>query len=356
MVKSGNALRVLLVDDSQQVRKAMSLLIEKELSPVKITQAANGSQALQYTADTDFDLVCLDLSMPVMDGFTFLRMFRTRHKTPVLVVSSLVDIIYVDRALEMGADAFLGKPGDFQRDEEGMREELRLKLYKLLPEVMRKRRAQAKAKILEEVKGQAEKGKYPTGDFPVVVVGCSSGGPPTIQYLLSALPREIDGAVIIAQHMPLGFIGTMVERLKRLLTVPMKEAADGEEIRPGMVYFCPGGVHTVVRKREGIYPILVTEKPKGKDISPSVDMLFESAANAFKSRLTGMILTGMGRDGSVGVVKVKGLGGEVVAESDATAAIYGMPREAVATGSVDKVLPLPEISTLLIKKLVTVLG
>lgn len=348
MVKPPITIKVLVVDDSQQIRKALRTIVSEELAPVDVAEAKNGRVALEEVAKTSFDLILLDLSMPEMDGFTFLRLLRARYVTPVLVVSSLNDIIYVERALEMGANAFLGKPGDFYRNQGAIREELRLKLQKLLPKPILQSRVRHVPPFLEEVEKEAPSLKRSGLGFPVVVIGCSSGGPPTLQYLLSGIPTEVHGAIIIAQHMPRGFTSGMVERLKRLLKVNMKEAKDGDRVVSGVVYFCPGGMNMRV-VREGGAILLTSQRPRERDISPNVDMLFESAAEVFGERLTGIVLTGMGRDGSEGVKKIKAAGGCVLAESNETAAIYGMPKEAAATGCVDTVLALPDISTALIK-------
>lgn len=341
-------LKVLIVDDSPQVRKSLKSVVVWELSPVEITEAQNGRVALEKAAMEEYDLILLDLSMPEMDGFTFLRLFRARSKTPVLVVSSLNDIIYVDRALDMGASAFLGKPGDISRNQDAIREEFRLKLQRLLPRPVLSSRVRQRSPFMEERPKAVFPARKAHGDFPVVAIGCSSGGPPTLQFLLSGVPGEIRGAVIIAQHMPRGFTTGMVERLKRLMPLDMSEASDGDEIREGTIYFCPGGMNMKVATA-GDKPVLVAEKPGPRDIAPNVDMLFTSAAQVFGKRLTGIVLTGMGRDGAEGVKEVKARGGTVYAESDETAAIYGMPREAAATGCVDTVMALPDISIALIR-------
>lgn len=344
MIRNGKPLRVLIVDDSARVRKAFSGLVETELTPVEVATAGNGALALERIAAGDFDLVLLDLSMPVMDGFTFLRVYRTRSQTPVLVVSALSDIENVERVMELGANAFMAKPADLAKNEESVREEFRLKLQKLLPR---------RTLLNFMAKGQSRPVKAQPqveGEFPVVVIGSSSGGPPSLQYLLSGLPTRLDGAVIIAQHMPKGFMAGMVERLKRLFSLDIREAAHGNEVERGVIYFCPGGVHMEVTMKAGV-PRFTALTPLDRDISPSVDRLFTSAAATFGQRLMGIVLTGMGKDGSLGVRSIKEAGGTVLAESDETAAIFGMPREAAATGCVDVVAPLTDLSIALTKKI-----
>lgn len=347
-MQDSNVLNVLIVDDSAKIRKALSTLVAAELNPSQVTTAENGVKALEKISRKTFDLILLDLSMPEMDGFTFLRLLRSRCATPVLVVSAMNDILYVDRALEMGANAFMSKPGDLERNEQSIKAEFRAKTAKLLPrEVLLRNFARLEtetAPSLMEMRGKPLK----SGDFPVVAIGCSSGGPPTLQYLLSGLPKEMKAAIVIAQHMPKGFTYGMVERLKRMMQLPIREASGGDEVVPGEIYFCPGGINMRIDNLGG-RPLFVANQPKDKELTPNVDLLFETAADTFGKRLMGIVLTGMGRDGSEGVKRIKSQGGTVLAESDATATIYGMPREAALTGCVDTVLPLPQISVELIR-------
>lgn len=337
-------LKVLIIDDSHQMRRTISALVKKELAPVEVHTAENGRVGLLKATRVNPQLVILDLSMPEMDGFTFLRLFRARYDTPVMVLSSLDDLIYIERAIQMGANSFLGKPGDMAVNEDAIGAEFRMKIGKLLPyELLKRRKVQPERAPRPAPEGAA---MASSGDFTVVVIGCSSGGPDTLQFLLSALPEKIKAAILIAQHMPKGFTGGMAERLQRMMRVPIKEVCEGDEILPGRVYFCPGGMNAAIVS-DGHTSTVKLSHPKGKEVSPNVDLLFRSAAQVFGSRTTGIVLTGMGRDGSEGVRKIKEAGGTVIAESVETAAIYGMPREAAATGCVDSILPLQGIAKIL---------
>lgn len=286
------------------------------------------------------DLVFLDLDMPVMDGFTFLRLFRARSSAPVYVVSAHSELANVERALDLGATGFLSKPSDPYRHLDSIAEEVCLKIGTVVRQ--RERRLSGRAGTR-----QALCRALAPGPFPVIAVGASTGGPSTLQYLLTSLPLDLGAAVLIAQHMPAGFTECFARRLESLLRIPVKEACAGDEVLPGRVLICPGGRHLVVRG--GNRPRVDLEADGGALWVPSVDRLFSSASEVFGSRLTAVVLTGMGRDGAEGVREVKARGGRVLAEAQETAAIFGMPRQAAATGCVDELLPLPELAVRFIR-------
>lgn len=341
---SASGARVLVVDDSPYARQVLRRILEADPLVASVQGAGNGQVALQSALKSPPDLVTLDLEMPVMDGFTFLRLFRRRCQAPVLVVSSHADLCNVERALELGASGFVSKPENPYRDLEVIAAELRLKLRQhwlpaasSAPGAAGWIAAEGSSLVVSLRRG-----------FPVVVIGCSSGGPPTLQYLLSGLPQTPRAAVLVAQHMPAGFTEAFARRLDTLLAVTVREAEAGDPVCPGEVLVAPGGSHLVVRG-EGDAAFLDVVPAVGESCAPSVDLLFESAAQAFGPRLTAVVLTGMGRDGSRGVRRVKEAGGEVLAESEETAAIYGMPKQAAATGCVDRLLPLPELAVHLMR-------
>ncbi len=333
--------RVLVVDDSPFVRRFLRGVLASEPWVGSVDGAANGQTALAKALRTAPDLVTLDLHMPVMDGFSFLRLFRARSEAPVLVVSAYADLENVERALALGATGFISKPEDPYRNLESIAEELRLKARLALTRPA----AGPKARPAQGPEGP---GPGAAAAFPVVAIGASSGGPPTVQYLLSGLQAETRAAFLVAQHMPPGFTESFARRLDRLLPVRVCEAAQGDRVAPGTVLVAAGGRNMTVR-RLGDDVRVVLEPPEDDLYVPNVDRLLESAARVFGDRLTAVILTGMGRDGARGVEAVKRCGGRVIAESERTAAIYGMPREAAATGFVDEVLPLPEIAVRLIR-------
>ncbi|HSH69557.1 MAG TPA: chemotaxis protein CheB, partial [Deferrisomatales bacterium] len=332
MRRSGR--RVLVVDDSPYTRQVLREMLEAEPLVGEVEVAGNGQIALDKALRKPPDLVLLDLQMPVMDGFTFLRLFRRHSAAPVLVVSALRDLAQAEKSLELGASGFIAKPADAYRELKLISRELSAKLREHLAGA----RPAAPASAPSGAGGAA---------FPVVVIGSSSGGPPTLQYLLTGLPASLAAAVLIAQHLPPGFTESFAQRLDGLIPHPVREAQDGQSLTPGEVVICPGGRNLAVRPGSG-RERLTLENPRSTLQVPSVDRLFTSAAEVLGPRVTAFVLTGMGRDGSEGVRAVKAAGGIVYAESEETAAIYGMPREAAATGCVEEVLPLPEIAVRLI--------
>jgi two-component system chemotaxis response regulator CheB len=350
--------RVLVIDDSPHVRRVLAKLLTEEIDGAQVDTAGNGQMAMSRAGRSDYDLITLDLNMPVMDGYTFLRLLRKRIKTPVLAVSSITDSADIELALELGVDGVLTKPTDPHRQMETIREELRLKIRQLLPDTIFTKEKVAEldqSKLFSDAAGgggaDRNQGTPAPLPCPVVVIGCSSGGPPTLQYLLSGLPPVINAIVVVAQHMPSGFTTNMSDRLNRLLRVPVKELCDSVVVEPGTVLFCPGGHDVRLESSDGrVYAkIEAAQGESAKWGTPSVDKLFESAAEVYGERVLGLVLTGMGKDGADGVRAIKAKKGRVIAESQATAAIYGMPKEAVLTGCVDEQLPLPDIAINLIK-------
>lgn len=180
--------------------------------------------------------------------------------------------------------------------------------------------------------------------FDVVAIGASTGGPPALQDIFSAFERQVPFAFVVSQHMPPGFTRAFAERLNRLSVFSVKEAEDRDPLIPGTVLIAPGGLNLVCEKSEGIAIARIVPPIPEERYTPSVNMMFASCAEIYGNRMMAVVLTGMGDDGSRGLRRVKELGGFVVAESNETAAVYGMPREAVATGFVDRVLPLHSIA------------
>lgn len=335
--------RVLLVDDSPYTRQVLREMLEAEPLVGEVDSAGNGRIALDKALHRPPDLVLLDLQMPVMDGFTFLRLFRGHSAAPVLVISALTELQYVEKALDLGASGFIAKPTDAYRDLKSIGRELQAKLRVHLGNAPEPGTHAARVPPPPPLLSPSADGE----PFPVVVIGSSSGGPPTLQYLLTSLPSTLRAAVLIAQHLPPGFTQSFAQRLNNLIAPPVGEARDGQPVEAGTVVISPGGRNLAVRNGPG-GARLYLEEPGSTVQVPSVNRLFTTAAEVLGPRVTGFVLTGMGRDGADGVRAVKAAGGVVYAESEETAAIYGMPREAAATGCVEELLPLPEIATRLI--------
>ena len=230
--------RVLVVDDSPYTRQVLREMLEAEPLVGVVDIAGNGQIALDKALHRPPDLVLLDLLMPVMDGFTFLRLFRRHSAAPVLVVSSLSDLVHVEKSLELGASGFIAKPPDAYRELKLISRELSAKLREHLDGARPAAKAAAPSPTVETL-------------FPVVVIGSSSGGSPTLQYLLTGLPASLTAAVLIAQHLPPGFTQSFAQRLDSLIPHSVREARDGQPLVPGEVVICPGGRNLAVRPGSG---------------------------------------------------------------------------------------------------------
>jgi two-component system chemotaxis response regulator CheB len=339
--RSPGRLRVLLVDDSALSLGELQGLLETSGDFEVVGHARDGEQALREVMALRPDAIVLDLQMPRMDGFTFLRLLMARRPTPVIVLSSNSRRSDVFKTLELGALDFVAKPE--RGGLEAIREELLAKC------------AVIRGLRIENLGTSSRPEHEPVDPRPLVeparlvVIGASTGGPQALQELLGALPGDLPLGVLVAQHMPEKFTRAFAERLGRASAFAVSEAAEGDLVAAGRVLIAPGGHHLEVRRERATRALRVTLAPPeaggfSARYCPSIDRLFTSAALAMPRRLCAVVLTGMGNDGAAGVQAVKAAGGLTLAESESTAVIYGMPRSAVATGMVDQSLGLSEIA------------
>lgn len=331
-------IRVLVIDDSAYSRRTITRMLEEMPEVEVVGFASNGEEGIRRILDSKPDLVTLDLEMPVMDGFTLLRIIMSRNPLPVIVISSRSDDERVFKALELGALDFIAKPGGAISVElMNIRDDLHRKVRSVLTlnrgsmeNYARPAASPSRVTVQESYRSRID----------LLAMGASTGGPPALQKILTSFPQELPCGVVIAQHMPAGFTQAFADRLDRLCPFPIREASDGEPVRSGTVYIAPGGKNmTVMRKGEQGVITLRDPAPSERYV-PSLDTLFESAAASYGDRVLAVVLTGMGNDGARGVRCVKNAGGTVFAESEETAIVYGMPREAIATGGVDRIVTL----------------
>jgi two-component system chemotaxis response regulator CheB len=368
-------LRVLVVDDSQRTRDAVVAMLRRDPLVEVVGLAADGEEALHKVIDLKPGCICLDLQMPRMDGFTFLRVLMAKQPTPVVVLSSISRKQDVFKALELGALEFVVKPSgrEGESDLAAIAEDLLQKLA-----VVRRLRVEAPRKAADAAGGPGEEGRAAERRPPrpkaaparartagegeprvalhrppgipsrLVVIGASTGGPGAVARLLAAMPRGLPVGYAVAQHMPEHFTTTFAERLARTTGLDVREASDGDELVQGRVLVAPGGRHLVIERTNGPQSALraAVQVPAAGDTrhAPSIDALFESAAQAMGDRVCAVVLTGMGNDGRQGVARVKDAGGLALAESERTAVVFGMPRQAAESGKVDAVLSLEEIA------------
>lgn len=335
-------IRALVIDDSAYNRVTLTRLLQSHSDIEVVGTAVNGEDGIRQLMRLQPDVVTLDLEMPVMDGFSFLRWIMANKPTAVIAVSSKASDRSVFKALELGAVDFIAKPGG--RVSPRLPEIERDLVSKVL-QVTDLRIDNLRRRTLEQEMPEPVPAAAPeacTGAVELVAIGSSTGGPPALQHIFQTLPR-LSLPFVIAQHMPPAFTGLFAERVNRLTEFDVKEAEDGEALKSGSVYVAPGGKQMEVRRTGDDLHVRVTDAGAGDLHAPSVDRLFDSASTACGERLLTIVLTGMGNDGARSIPVVRKRGGKTIAESAETAIIFGMPREAIRTGAIEQVLPLGEI-------------
>ena len=334
-------IRALVVDDSAYNRVTLSRMLAAHPRIQVVGTAVNGEDAIKQVARQRPDVVILDLEMPVMDGFSFLRWLMANRPTAVIVVSSRSSDRSVFKALELGAFDFVGKPGG--RVSKRL-EEIADDLVAKVLQVAELRVDNLQRRVQDDEQSTVALPAGPAGIPPVdmVAIGCSTGGPPALQQIFQALPR-LPVPFVVAQHMPPSFTRMFAERVNRFSNFDVAEAADGDLLLPGCVYVAPGGMQTEVERRDDALRLRVVHPGAADLYAPSVDRLFGSASDACGSRLLTVVLTGMGDDGAHSIRRVKERGAITIAEAEESAIIFGMPAAAIKTGAVDRVLPLRDI-------------
>lgn len=343
-------IRVVVVDDSAYSRRTISKMLDAMPNVEVVGYASNGEEGLRRIMDLKPDLVTLDLMMPKMDGFTMLRIVMVTCPTPVIVISSRSEDKRVFRALELGAVDFVAKPTRAISEELLL---IRHDLQEKVRNVMSFNMAQVTRQKIEPAIAahRIPVNEGAAGDMPlyvpsrkdVVAIGSSTGGPQAVHKILSSLCPPFPFAVVVSQHMPQGFTHAFAERLNRASGLDVKEAEDGDIIQRGKAFIAPGGCNLVFQRVRNDVVARVVPPSEDDRYQPSVDVMFKSVADIYGSRSLAVVLTGMGSDGSKGVRAIKSAGGEIIAESEETAVVFGMPREAIATGTVDRVAPLERI-------------
>jgi two-component system, chemotaxis family, protein-glutamate methylesterase/glutaminase len=351
-------IRVLVVDDSAFNRQTITAMLEGVPGFQVVGRAGDGEEGLKMAFQLSPDVITLDLEMPKMDGFSFLRLLMARQPTPVIVISGYATRENVFKALELGALDFVAKPSRTITPElRNIADELlqKVRLVTQLRMVSLTDRA-ARTRTVGTMSGTFAPPAVPVpppasrkeGVAPprLIAIGASTGVPPAINRILVNLEPTLSVGIVITQHMPAKFTKAFAERLDRTTPWHVREAETGDAITAGCVLVAPGSGSLIVRK-EGTalkVDILPPQPPPNEDrYVPSVNRMLQSCATAMGADVCAIVLTGMGGDGGRGVKAVKAAGGRTIAEAPETAVIFGMPQEAIATGAVDEVLPLPNI-------------
>lgn len=345
--------KVLVIDDSAFMRKLITDILNSEDSLEVIGTAKNGKEGIEMIKSLQPDVVTLDVEMPVMDGITALQeMGKQGLKVPVLMLSSLT-IEGADatiKALEYGAVDFITKPSNiFKLDANEKRNEIiqKVKMAKSI------KVENGYSKVLRQPQVTQTTGKIDrsTNYSYVVAIGTSTGGPRALQSVVPLFPKDIDATMLIVQHMPPGFTKSLADRLNTLSEIQVKEAEHGEELLKGFCYVAPGDRQLKIKKEGARLVIDLSETNKVSGHCPSVDVLMDSVADIQQKKLIGVIMTGMGADGAIGIKKLRNFKGYTIAQDEKTCVVYGMPKSAVNNDAIDVVVPLEKISTEIIQKM-----
>ena len=346
---------VLVVDDSTFMRNTITSLLEQDSEIKVVGTARNGQEALEKAEELDPDVMTLDVDLPRLDGLGDLQQLMKKTPIPVLMVSSLTQSGAEStlKALEYGALDFIPKTMSCDRECFGA-------------ELQRKVRAIARRKTIIKLKYRrinqiqvpvprpqpsqpADYVQTPcTGPRDLVVIGVSTGGPPVVQKILSALPADLPACILIAQHMPAAFTNPFAKRLDSVCKIGVTEAQDGDKFKTGHAYVCPGGKHLGIRMRGPLPEIFVAEEPRDALYKPSANVLFETAGKAMGRRTLGAILTGMGSDGCEGAKVLKEKGGCLIAQNEASCVVYGMPKAIVDNKLANLILDVDDIANAII--------
>lgn len=350
MIKTDRRIRVLIVDDSAMIRKVLSLGLATDPMIDVVGAASGAEQALQMIADLAPDVMTLDIEMPRMDGVTFLRRLMPEIRLPTVVISSATQRgqAVTLAALEAGAVDVIAKPS--LGVGEGLSD--------IMVDVCRRVRAAATARPGATPPAALVPSLHRprAGMTPLVVIGASTGGVQALAQILQQLPQDFPGTVIV-QHMPEGFTAAFASRLNSACAITVREARDGDPVTPGVVLIAPGGSrHLTITGRAPNWRVSLTEGDPVSFARPSVDVLFESAARQAGPACVAALLTGMGRDGANGLLKLRQAGAVTMVQDEASSVVWGMPGAAVELGATDTVLPMEAIAPSLVAAAVSIVS
>lgn len=342
-------IRVLIIDDSALIRSILKEVINSYPDLDAVGAAANPLQAREMIKTLNPDVLTLDVEMPQMDGLTFLEKLMRLRPMPVLMISSLTErgSDAALRALELGAVDFLPKPKlGIAEGIQGYADEIAEKIRVAYKTKLRPR-SQEVQKLIEVL---PVLGNRISTTEKVIVVGSSTGGTEAIKEFLIRMPADAPG-ILIAQHMPEAFTKSFANRLDGLCKINVKEAENNERVLPGHAYIAPGHSHLLLKRSGANYITELSQAAPVNHHRPSVEVLFRSAAQHAGKNVIGVMLTGMGKDGAIGMLEMRQAGAYNLAQDEATCVVFGMPREAIAVGAVDEVVPIQEMTQRVLSRL-----
>ncbi len=355
LARAARDTRVLVVDDSAFMRYVISKELSADPSIQVVGMARDGLDALQKIAQLKPDVVTMDLEMPRMDGLTALEKIMREMPVPVILLSSWTQegAAVTIRGLELGAADFVAKPSAVQATAAGDI------WHQLIAKVKgagsldgrrlggRNRPAYAAIRDLPQTPVQPVAAARPAAKAEkVVVIGTSTGGPRALFEVVPRLPAGLPAGVLLVQHMPPGFTRSLASRLNDVSHLPVREAAEGDLVQTGQVLLAPGDFHLTVRRGGRV---ALEKSPPVHGVRPSVDITMEAAASVFGAATVGVVLTGMGVDGTSGSLAIRRAGGLVMAEDEATCVVYGMPRSVFEAGAASRVVRLEAMAAAIVE-------
>lgn len=352
-------IRVIVVDDSALVRGLLSEIINRQADMVCVGAASDPLVAREMIRSLDPDVITLDIEMPRMDGLDFLSRLMRLRPMPVVMVSTLTErgADVTLRALELGAVEIVSKPKIGVAD--GLRqlgEDITDKIRSASRAQVRRLTAPPPAPVgAAPVRPAAMASLGRLSTEKIVFIGASTGGTEATREVLVNLPADFP-AVMITQHMPPGFTKSYATRLDGLSRIRVKEASDGERVLPGHAYIAPGGLHLSVERSGANYVARVRDGDPVNRHKPSVEVLFQSAARVVGPNALGVMLTGMGADGAKAMKEMRDAGSWNICQDEASCVVFGMPREAIAQGAANEVMPLSRVAPALIDRLRSTAG
>ncbi len=339
-------LKVLVVDDSAYIRKVVKEMLSRSPALEVVGTARDSEEALELVERLQPDVVTCDLIMPGTDGVGFIQRQMSRRRVPIVIVSMAGESSErVLSGLDAGAIDFVQKPTALATE----------KMFDIADELIAKVVAAAGAPMRHAPQARAERSTFAAAGFQnrysVLVIGVSTGGPQGLKSVIARLPADFPIPVAIVLHMPIGYTEAYAKRLDELSALTVTEAREGEELRPGQVVVAPAGRHlTFHRDGDGRVVTRLDVRPLDMAHRPSVDVLFQSAAEVYGDRVLSVVMTGMGADGRDGAAWIKARGGAVLTEAEETCVVYGMPRAIVEAGLSDEAVPLDRLSAAILER------
>ena len=351
-------IKVLVVDDSRFYRNRLCQFLANEPDILVIGTAENGREAVEKVKDLKPDVVTMDIEMPILDGISAVREIMKVRPIPILMFSSLTaeGAQATLDALDAGAvDFMLKRLEDMAHSHKEFAQEIRNKIRTVarssvrIPKLVRPKynpdlRSHGDSEIRKPIPRLPLSGGISSGNYKIIVIGASTGGPSAIQEIVTQLPKNFPAPILIIQHMPAAFTGPFARRLNSMSELDIKEAEDGDVILNGRIYIAPGGMQTFVEEHDGRKLIRVRDSTASEQYKPSIDVSFQSISNLYGKKSLAIVLTGMGSDGRAGAAQLKKCGSSVWAQDKESCVVYGMPHAVVEAGLVDRILPITEIA------------